>query len=211
MFFARLLVEAFIAFTLILPVLSAPAYRTRSEKPIIALVPGAWHSPVHYTKLIADLEGAGYTVVTKRNPSCDSSNPNAQSVTTDANSIRNELLLPHINAGKDVILAAHSYGGSPGCAAAKGLSQAERSAAGKKGGIIGLILICAFIAKEGDSLVSQLPGQTFDPWVIDYVRSSLLSVFSCCARLLNVSRRPEPASWEFQVLSKSFTPTCPAQ
>lgn len=65
----------------------------------------------------------------------------------------------------------HSYGGLPGATAAKGLSKSERKAAGKPGGIIGLIFICAFIAKDGQSLLGSLPGQVFDKWVIDYVSS----------------------------------------
>ncbi|KAK3171654.1 hypothetical protein OEA41_003738 [Lepraria neglecta] len=52
--------------------------------------------------------------------------------------------------------------------AAKGLSKAEMPAASRKGGIIGLIFICAFVAQEGQSLISSLPGKKFDPWVVDY-------------------------------------------
>ena len=140
------------------------------DRPVIALVPGAWHSPIHYSILITLLKARGYQVVTHRNPSCDSDDPNAQSVSSDAAFIRSNLLLPQIDAGKDVILAMHSYGGCPGAVAAKGLSKAELAAKGKKGGIVGLIFICAFLANEGDSLLSKLPGHVFDPWVISYVR-----------------------------------------
>ncbi|CAF9938580.1 MAG: hypothetical protein HETSPECPRED_001121 [Heterodermia speciosa] len=146
------------------------------QKPIIALVPGAWHSPIHYSELITLLGASGYQVVSKRNPSCDSINPNAQSVFSDAASIRRELLLPPINDGRDVILAMHSYGGCPGATAAKGLSKAELAARGRPGGIIGLLFICAFVAKEGDSLLSVLPGKVFDPWVISYDGTGQLGV-----------------------------------
>ena len=79
-------------------------------------------------------------------------------------------------AGKTVILAMHSYGGLPGAAAAKGLSQRERSAAGRPGGIIGLVFISAVLAHDGQSLLDLLPGHQFDPWVIEQVRISLYSV-----------------------------------
>ena len=170
----RKVVAAFSQILLCLALVASPGAFVAGagpQKPIIALVPGAWHSPVHYSELIALLGASGYQVVSKRNPSCDSSNPNAQSVASDAASIRNELLLPPINDGRDVILAMHSYGGCPGATAAKGLSKAEVAARGRRGGIIGLLFICAFVAKEGDSLLSVLPGQVFDPWVISYVSS----------------------------------------
>ncbi len=162
------LFQLLLLLTYIVP-LSAVIIGAAFQKPTIALVPGAWHSPIQYSELIVLLRARGYPVVTQRNPSCDSSNPNAESVLADATSIRANLLMPHINAGKDVVLAMHSYGGCPGAAAAKGLSKAELAAQGKKGGIIGLLFICAFVAKEGDSLLSKLPGNVFDPWVIEYV------------------------------------------
>lgn len=149
--------------------LPAAATGANVQKPVIAIIPGAWHSPIHYKVLIELLENQGYDVVSRRNPSCDSSDPNAQSVTSDALSIRSNLLLPSINAGREVIVAMHSYGGCPGAAAARGLSKAELTARGRRGGIIGLLFICAFLAREGDSLLSSLPGQVFDPWVVPYV------------------------------------------
>ena len=147
----------------------------RVHKPTIVLVPGAWHSPVHYAELAARLRRGGFPVVSLRNPSVGSNNPNAQSAAGDAASIRNNLLLPQIDAGNDIILAMHSYGGCPGATAAKGLSKQEMAAQGRKGGIIGLIFICALLTKDGESLLSKLPGQVFDTWVIQYVKSSTLS------------------------------------
>jgi len=137
----------------------------RATNPTIVLVPGAWHSPVHYALLIAALKAKKYDVVTDRLPSVGSSNPQAQSVKVDSAYIKNKLLLPSINAGKDVLLLMHSYGGCPGADAAKGLSKIERKAAGQKGGIIGLVFMCAFVAHEGDSLKSTLPGGVYNDWV----------------------------------------------
>ncbi|MCJ1415118.1 hypothetical protein MMC32_001449 [Xylographa parallela] len=87
--------------------------------------------------------------------------------------IRNNLLLPLINEGKDVILVAHSYSGMPSAAAAVGLSKAERTAAGQPGGIIGLIWVAAIIAHPGDSLKTLMGGQ-FGSWCVIDVRSPRL-------------------------------------
>lgn len=150
--------------------LSASVPLKNAETPTVVLVPGAWHSPQHYYKLKDLVERAGYDLVSQRNPSCDSLNPDAESAAKDAAFIRNQLLIPLLDAGKTVILVMHSYGGLPGAAAAEGLSQTERISAGRPGGIIGLIFICAILAHEGQSLLDLLPGHKFDPWVIQEVR-----------------------------------------
>ena len=101
--------------------------------------------------------------------SCGSPNPKFKTVAGDADFIRRTLLLPQIHAGNEVVLALHSYGGCPESAAAAGLSKAARTAAGKQRGIIGLLFMCGFITREGESLLSTLPGYKFNPWVIEYV------------------------------------------
>ncbi|KAH6976165.1 Alpha/beta hydrolase fold-1 [Ilyonectria sp. MPI-CAGE-AT-0026] len=135
------------------------------SKPTIVLIPGAWHTPAHFELFLQQLYDAGYPTSSRQLPSVGSADPKNQSVTADMDFIRENLLLPEIDQGKDVILIMHSYGGSPGGAAAKGLSKAERTASGRKGGIIGLIFMCAFLSNEGDSIQSKLPGQKFDPWL----------------------------------------------
>ena len=161
--------DLFLAFLICFPllVLSSPV-PLNVDKPVIALAPAAWFSPVHYVQYTSQLRLAGYHTVTQRLPSCDSSNPQAQSVANDAAFIQEHLLMPSINAGHKVILIMHSYSGGPGAVAAKGLSLGERRAAGKPGGIIGLIFISAFVAEEGQTLLSS-GGGSFAPWVIQYV------------------------------------------
>ncbi|KAJ5626237.1 hypothetical protein N7510_002546 [Penicillium lagena] len=132
-------------------------------KPTIALVPGAWHSPMHYEDFLQVFQDAGYPTKSITLPGAGSVNPRAQSVRADACAIRENLLLPLLEDGKDVILIMHSYGGCPGSAAALGLSKEERSTGG---GIIGLVFIAAFLAQEGDSLLSALGGK-YDSWVIN--------------------------------------------
>ena len=68
------------------------------------------------------------------------------------------MILPLLDAGKDIVLAMHSYGGMPGPVAAKGLSKTERADAGKPGDIIGLIFLSALVAFEGKSLVASVGG-----------------------------------------------------
>jgi len=136
--------------------------------PTILLVPGAWHSPTHYSTFLSALTTLGYPTVCERNPSCDSSSPHTPSTADDASAIR-ALILTQLDAGHEVVVALHSYGGCPGGAAAKGLSKQERLAAGEPGGVIGLVFICAFVANEGDSLIGKLPGGVPTEWMILHV------------------------------------------
>lgn len=89
----------------------------------------------------------------------------------DAAFVREELLLPSINAGKEVVVIMHSYSGGPGAVAAEDLSIAQRRAAGRPGGIIGLIFISAFLALEGQTFVTG-SGGVLPPWVIEHVSKS---------------------------------------
>lgn len=63
----------------------------------------------------------------------------------------------------DIALYLHSYAGFPGSVAIKGLSKTERLAAGKRGGILGLIYQSAFIPKPGDTLLKMIGG-SHAPW-----------------------------------------------
>ena len=141
-----------------------------TDLPTIALIPDAWHSPIHYVELIRYLSEAGHSIVAQRLPGCNSELPMVQSSAADAAYIRENILLPEIGQGKEVVLVAHSYGSCPGAVAAKGLSITERREANLKGGVIGLIFICGFITRSGHTLSSMLPGGRLEPWVVDYVR-----------------------------------------
>ena len=135
------------------------------SRPAVVLVPGGWHSPLHYSSFLDRLNHEGFVTVSERNPSCDCTNPDATSLVNDASAIR-KIILSLAERDHEVVVAMHSYGGCPGAAAAQGLSKKERQAAGKPGGVVGLIFICAFIASEGDSLISKLPGGVPLKWML---------------------------------------------
>ena len=151
--------------------LSAPMDHAR---PVIVLVPGAWLPPAQYSELAALLDLSGYRTVVHRLPSVNSADPEAQSVATDAASVRETSILPVISDGHDVVLLMHSYGGIVGPAAAQGLSKRELTAHGKPGGIVGMIMLSAFLVLEGQSVIDKLTNRQYSPWVLQYVRLHLL-------------------------------------
>ena len=142
----------------------------RSSKPTIVLVPGAWHSPQHYAPLLHEFSEAGYTVVSQQLPSVNPAVPTSASVANDTKFIREQLLIPLLEAGKAVLLVTHSYGSVPGAAAAAGLSRQQRQAQGSEGGILGLVVIAGILVGQGECLFNMFGG-TFEPWHIVHVRA----------------------------------------
>ena len=147
----------------------------QSPKPTLVLIPTAWHSPVHYVALSNLLTDAGYPVSSQALPSVDPHLALNVHVATDEAFIRETLLLPLLEGGKDVVLVMHGYGASPGAAAAVGLSKKERANQDRKGGVIGLVVVAGFVFAEGETLFSRLGGK-FEPWHVVNVRISSLLV-----------------------------------
>ncbi|KAK5693876.1 hypothetical protein LTR17_024942 [Elasticomyces elasticus] len=130
--------------------------------PTIIIVPGAWHSGTkHFKPLTSRLETAGYTVIPLDLPSIgDTPSPTGfqDDITYIAAAISRVA-----DQGQDVVLVMHSRGGHCGSDAAQGLSKADREAAGKKGGIVRLVYLCAFAAPERMSVFFATNGP--DDWV----------------------------------------------
>jgi len=117
------------------------------SKPIFVCVPGASHSPQIYEPLKAALALYGYTAVPLALPSVGG-NPPTYDFSEDVVAIRN-LVTQIVESGADVIVVMHSYGGLPGAEALHGLGKREREQRGLRGGVVRLVFIMSFVAKEG--------------------------------------------------------------
>ncbi|KAI4195231.1 MAG: hypothetical protein LQ350_007312 [Teloschistes chrysophthalmus] len=141
--------------------------------PTIVLVPGAFHVRTAMDLLSEQLREIGFStqsfgLLTTAHPQL--------TIKDDAAALTTEGLLPLIEKqDRDVVLYLHSYAGFPGSTAIKGLSKTERLAAGKRGGIIGLIYQAAFIPKPGDTLLQLIGGQ-YAPWQAPDIETGLVSV-----------------------------------
>ncbi|CAF9938584.1 MAG: hypothetical protein HETSPECPRED_001123 [Heterodermia speciosa] len=99
-------------------------------------------------------------------------------LTDDVDALEGALLYPLIEQqGRDIVLYLHSYAGFPGSVAIAGYSKAERLAAGKPGGILGLIYQSAFISNPGDTLL-QMIGGNYAPWQNPNTQTGLVSVIN---------------------------------
>lgn len=130
-------------------------------KPGIVLVTGAWHVPEHFAVLQHALEARGYETYAPRLPTLGSTSLTWKD---DAAAIQ-QAVVKRMDEGKEFIIAAHSYGGVPGCAATKGYTVHDRSKAGKKGGFRAVLFIAAFaIPEPGLDLLTAFGG-TFPHWM----------------------------------------------
>ncbi|KAL2800571.1 Alpha/beta hydrolase fold-1 [Aspergillus keveii] len=130
----------------------------------IIFVPGAWHSPTCYAKLLAPLESAGYSTSLVHLPTVNPSNPQT-SFSSDVQAIRTAIITA-AEAGQKILLVVHSYGGIPASEAVHGLDVASRAKEGLRGGVSHLFYCCSFLIPKGQSLMSAFGGADLPWWSI---------------------------------------------
>ncbi|KAI1433670.1 Alpha/beta hydrolase fold-1 [Xylaria sp. CBS 124048] len=129
------------------------------KKPIIVCVPGAWCMPEIYTPTTDILAKAGYTCLTvalpgvgfeQRSPEDKAGPKPVPGLQDDASAVR-EVVLSQLDAGHDVVLVCHSYGGVVGSEAVRGLDRASRGNGNGNGtgAVIHLVYIAAIIVDVG--------------------------------------------------------------
>ncbi|KAF9766200.1 hypothetical protein IL306_001424 [Fusarium sp. DS 682] len=130
-----------------------------SEKPVIALVQGAWHRASHYKGLVQSLTDKGFTVLQPDNVTAGKDEDiKGKTHLDDVEAIR-KALQPALDEGKRIVLVCHSYGGISGSAAVDGYQVHEREAKGLPGGISHVVYIAAFaLPVKGLSLLSAAGG-----------------------------------------------------
>jgi len=135
-------------------------------KPTLVFVPGAWHGPSSFDPVTNLLSASGYSISPVTLPSVGAS-PAQPSFAADVAAVR-AAITEAADADADVFVVMHSYGGVPGSEATKGLGKGDRRSEGKRGGVAGLVYLCAFALDRGKSLQSVLPSDGL-PWIKDVV------------------------------------------
>ncbi|KAK4499938.1 hypothetical protein PRZ48_008124 [Zasmidium cellare] len=126
------------------------------SKPTLVLVHGSWHSPEHFGPLIEDLTTHGYKCVPVSLPSTQSPDEPPANLTDDTLAVRSTVEVEL--AKNNVIVIAHSYGGTPTNNALKDLSTASRHAAGHKTSVLSLIFLAAIILPPDTTFLAALGG-----------------------------------------------------
>ena len=93
-----------------------------SPKPHIVVAMGSFQTPWHYSFLKSSIEKSGYDVTIVNLPSTGGWTVVAEAMARDIAAIRSALK-EQIDAGRDVVLMAHSQGGVSASAALEGLAK----------------------------------------------------------------------------------------
>ncbi|KAL2107061.1 hypothetical protein VUR80DRAFT_5732 [Thermomyces stellatus] len=140
-------------------------------RPTLVIIPGSSSLPEFYTPIVDAIRAHGYEVKALKLPSVVDDAPTGPLPTMydDAAHIQAHVA-PLVDAGKDVILVTHSYGGTPGTQSIQGLSKTEREAQGLRGGVVGIAYITSLIPEPGkpiSSVLEALPAGNKLPIVLD--------------------------------------------
>jgi pimeloyl-ACP methyl ester carboxylesterase len=119
--------------------------------PTLVLVPGLWEGPTVYDSLREILAKAAPPI-----PDCHpaplrstgTTTPGNPTMLDDIQGIR-EVVEPLVQAGKRVVVVAHSAGGFLGSAAVEGLEVGGKDTKGSGGGVEKMFFIAAGIAPAG--------------------------------------------------------------
>ncbi|CEI69284.1 hypothetical protein FVEN_g3967 [Fusarium venenatum] len=135
------------------------------EKPVIAIVQGAWHRAIHYEAFAQLLTTKGFTVLQPDNISSGNVDDIKGKTHMDDMEVIRKALQPSLDEGKQIVLICHSYGGIPGSAAVEGYQLHEREAKGLSGGIMHVVYVASFaLPVKGLSLLAAVGG-TFGPFL----------------------------------------------
>ncbi|KAK4866340.1 hypothetical protein LT330_008681 [Penicillium expansum] len=134
-----------------------------SESPVFVFVPGAWHTADAFDVVRDLMHKRGLATEAISTPSvgapCPDKGLHADIEHTHA------VLKAMVNAGRQIVVVNHSYGGVVGAGAVEGLGYAQRCKAGLPGGVIMVVWMAAFVTPKGKTVKDMLGG-TFLPWMV---------------------------------------------
>ncbi|KAH6613162.1 Alpha/beta hydrolase fold-1 [Boeremia exigua] len=126
-------------------------------RPTIVFAPGAWHSSECFYPVVERLHARGWSTESVSYPSYGAEPPN-KTLIDDVASVRTTLE-QLINQGREIVLVAHSYGGLVAANATEGLAKEHQAKVGRKGGVIMLVYLAAFVVPKGKGMADMFGGQ----------------------------------------------------
>ncbi|KAI1130818.1 alpha/beta-hydrolase [Nemania abortiva] len=137
------------------------------SKPYIVFVTGSFAPPPFYDNIVALIKDKGYEIKVLHLPTVGLGPGKGRpgpppSMYDDADFIAKEVETL-ADAGREIVLFAHSYGGMPATQSTKGLSIQERQKAGKTGGIKRLAYKTVILTDVGQSSLDFFKGAAWSP------------------------------------------------
>ncbi len=102
------------------------------------------------------MKEAGYEAFVYDLPSASRKPPQEAATLADDAELFNRQATLLADQGKEVVLLPHSYGGLVASECVKGLSKAEREAAGKRGCVSKVVFLTSVVPPVGESLQSLM-------------------------------------------------------
>ncbi|KAJ4986822.1 putative esterase/lipase, partial [Stagonosporopsis vannaccii] len=127
------------------------------KTPTLVLVPGSFLPSTHYTPLLAHLPPGTKSHILDP-PSYHTKRPGPPPTMADDASFVASFVRNLADAGDEVVLVAHSYGGMPASECMAGLSVESRRKEGKRGGVRRLAYVTAVVPKVGEGLAETMLG-----------------------------------------------------
>lgn len=141
----------------------APSAEPHHQTPTIVFVPDAFHVEAHFVPLCELLNQASFPMAVIDLPT--TARAKTASYVEDVHAIRS-LLEKLIEEGKEVILAAHSYGGVPACQSVSGFERSKRQSQGKPGGVVHVLFVTALLVEQNRRMVEALEGGKAPSWAV---------------------------------------------
>jgi pimeloyl-ACP methyl ester carboxylesterase len=135
-----------------------------AAQPSVVIVPGSWQLSNVWAEFRAILGRAGHPSYHVSLPSVGGTVLPLTGLPEDVAAVRTRLD-QLADQGDEIILLCHSSGGVVGANAVEGYDLATRKAAGKKGGVIRVVYLSAFMLPQDQSLLGMLGGVPL-PWML---------------------------------------------
>ncbi|RGP67717.1 hypothetical protein FSPOR_5907 [Fusarium sporotrichioides] len=142
-----------------------------TRKPSLVFVPGAWHTPEYWGKVVSAMEAQDYKCIPVTLPTTRSTSTSVN-FSTDVNAVR-ESIMAETAEEQDVVILAHSYGGAVGASAIKGLTRKMAEDNQGTGCVIGLFMIGTGFVAPGISFLDALGGKPPPLWAADYESNTM--------------------------------------
>jgi pimeloyl-ACP methyl ester carboxylesterase len=130
------------------------------SKPVLIFIPGAWHGPEGFDTIISKLTPLGYKCIALPLQAVVKQ-PAVKDLQPDIDALR-QVVMKESDAGNDIVVVGHSWGGIVVTGALDGLGKVQREKEGKSGGVVKIVYLCAFAPPENVSLIDAQGGQIPD-------------------------------------------------
>lgn len=143
-------------------------YSKMPNSPTLVFIPGAWHNPICYEKIIKALQGHHKLKCVSVTLPTTAGNPAA--TFKDDLDVARDAISNETSRNRDVVVLAHSYGGIVGNSAIKDFTKprdSPPSPSTKRGRVIGLVLIASGFTFTGYAFMDPFLGHPPPSWRVN--------------------------------------------